>query len=117
MLRLSNVSWIRTVSFQDCISNSTIRYSRWQPSLKIKKSLIDNYSFIFNCITMSSFTTYAVSTLDLNYSVNMVYGCGVECHFQQYFSYVVAVSFIGEGNQSTWRKPQTCHKLLTNFIT
>ena len=31
---------------------------------------------------MSSFTTYAVSTYpititDLNYSVNMVYGCGV----------------------------------------
>ena len=82
MVRLSNGSWIRTVSFQDCISNSTIRYSRWQPSLKIKKSLIDNYSFIFSCITMSSFTTYAVSTYpitltDLNYSVNMVYGYGV----------------------------------------
>jgi hypothetical protein len=34
--------------------------------------------------------------------------------FQQYFSYVVAVSFIGGGNQ---RKPQTCRKSLTNFIT
>ena len=29
---------------------------------------------------------------------------GVERHFQQYFSYIVAVSFIGEGNQSTRRK-------------
>jgi hypothetical protein len=29
-------------------------------------------------------------------------------HFQQYFSYIVAVSFIGGGNQSTRRKPQTC---------
>jgi len=29
---------------------------------------------------------------------------GVECHFQQYFSYIVAVSFIGEGNRSTRRK-------------
>ena len=71
---------------------------------------------------MSSCTTYAVSTYpititDLNYSVNMAYGCGVERHFKQYFSYVVAASFIGKGNQSTWRKPQTCHKLLTNFIT
>ena len=28
-------------------------------------------------------------------------------HFQQYFSYIVAVSFIGGGNR---RKPPTCHK-------
>jgi len=25
-------------------------------------------------------------------------------HFQQYFSYIMAVSFIGGGNRSTWRK-------------
>ena len=25
--------------------------------------------------------------------------------------------FIGGGNQSTWRKPPTCRKSLTNFIT
>jgi hypothetical protein len=36
--------------------------------------------------------------------------------FQQYFSYIVAVSFIGGGNRSTWRKPTTCHKSLPNFI-
>ena len=29
--------------------------------------------------------------------------------FQQYFSYFVAISFIGGGNRSTRRKPQTCH--------
>jgi hypothetical protein len=34
-----------------------------------------------------------------------------------YFSYIVAVSFTGGGNQSTWRKTQTCRKSLTNFIT
>ena len=27
------------------------------------------------------------------------------------------VSFIGGGNRSTWRKPPTCRKSLTNFIT
>ena len=45
---------------------------------------------------------------------NMVIGwlvCGVYHHFQQYFSYILAVSFIGGGNRSTQRKP------LTNFIT
>jgi hypothetical protein len=34
-----------------------------------------------------------------------------------YFSYIVEVSFIGEGNQSTQRKPLTCRKSVTNFIT
>jgi hypothetical protein len=37
--------------------------------------------------------------------------------FQQYFSYIVTVSFIGGVNQSTRRKPPTCRKSLTNFIT
>ena len=31
------------------------------------------------------------------------------------FSYTVAVSFIGGGNQSTRRKQPTCHKSLTNL--
>ena len=44
-------------------------------------------------------------------------GYGVYLHFQQYFRYIVAVSFIGRGNKSTQRKPLTCHKSLTNFIT
>jgi len=35
-------------------------------------------------------------------------------HFQQYFSYIMAVSFIAGGNR---RKPLTCRKSLTNFIT
>jgi hypothetical protein len=43
-------------------------------------------------------------------------GYCVQRHFQQYFSYIVAISFIGGGNESTWRKPPTCHKSLTNFI-
>jgi hypothetical protein len=30
---------------------------------------------------------------------------------------IMAVSFIGGGNQSAQRKPQTCCKSLTNFIT
>jgi len=37
--------------------------------------------------------------------------------FQLYFSYIVAVSFIGGGNWSTRRKPPTCRKSLTDFIT
>jgi hypothetical protein len=33
--------------------------------------------------------------------------CGVLRHFQQYFSYIVVVSFIGGGNRSIRRKPPT----------
>jgi hypothetical protein len=36
--------------------------------------------------------------------------CSVERHFQQYFSYIVAVSFIGGGNR---RITPTCRKSLT----
>jgi hypothetical protein len=39
-------------------------------------------------------------------------GNGIQCHFQQYFSYIVAISFIGGGNQNTQRKPPTCRKSL-----
>ena len=42
-------------------------------------------------------------------------GYGVKRHIQQYFSYIVAVRFIGEGNQGTRRKPPTYRKSLTNF--
>jgi len=42
---------------------------------------------------------------------------GAERHFQQHFSNIVAISFIGGGNQSTRRKSPTCHKSMTNFIT
>ena len=41
---------------------------------------------------------------------------GVYRHFQQYFSYIVAVSFIDEGNRSTRRKPPTFRKSMTNCI-
>jgi hypothetical protein len=44
-------------------------------------------------------------------------GYGVWRHFQQYFIYIMEVTFIGGGNQSTWRKLPICCKLLTNFIT
>jgi hypothetical protein len=44
------------------------------------------------------------------------YGYVDERHFQQYFSYNVAISFNGGGNRSTLRKPQTSRKSLTNFI-
>jgi len=42
---------------------------------------------------------------------------GFKLHFQQHFSYIVAVSFIGGGNRSNRRKPPTCRKSLANCTT
>jgi len=50
-------------------------------------------------------------------STSYDYDYGVSRHFQQYFSYIVAVSFIGGGNRSPPRKPLACRKSLTNNIT
>jgi len=36
--------------------------------------------------------------------------------FQQYFSYIVGVSFIGGGHRTTRRKPPTCRKSLTTLL-
>ena len=37
-----------------------------------------------------------------NYIYSGCGGYGVKCHFQQYFSFIMADSFIGAGNQSTF---------------
>jgi len=39
--------------------------------------------------------------LSSNYRVRVM-GYDVQHHMQQYFNYIVEVSFIGGGNQSTW---------------
>jgi hypothetical protein len=39
----------------------------------------------------------------------------IRLHFQQYFSYIVAVGCIGGGNGRTRRKPPTCHKVTDKF--
>jgi hypothetical protein len=49
------------------------------------------------------------------YSFGLVYG--VLRHFQQYFSYIVVVSFIDGRHRSKRRNPPICRKSLTNFIT
>jgi hypothetical protein len=52
--------------------------------------------------------------LFLNPIVQLLLFC---LYMQQYFNFIVAVSFIGGGNQSTQRKPPTCRNSLSNFIT
>jgi hypothetical protein len=53
----------------------------------------------------------------VKYTVDQGYGWFMVFYatFKKYFSYIVAVSFIGGGNWSTRRKPPTCHKPLTIY--
>ena len=72
------------------------------------------YTFLWNQ-THDHIKLYGVHLSMESNTFSCVKGWGYDV--QQYFSYMVAVSFIGGGNQRTWRKPPTCRKSLTNFIT
>jgi hypothetical protein len=76
--------------------------------------------------TQSDLSTFMfVKTTDTNDRLNLTssfksiagmivfLGLGLGCCFQQYYSYIVAVSFIGGRNRRT---PPTCRKSLTYFI-
>ena len=54
-------------------------------------------------ITRFTFSLYLYISHDSHFLYTCIYhtGYGVLRHFQQYFSYIVAVSFIGGGNPST----------------
>ena len=53
------------------------------------------------CVCVCDSVSYfSVRSLQL---IGFVYG--VQHHFQQYFSYIVVVSFVDGGNRSTHRKP------------
>jgi len=41
----------------------------------------------------------------------------IYCHFQQYFSYIMATSFSGGRSRSTQREPPTMGKQMVNFMT
>ena len=73
-------------------------------------------SIFFNCTRQYFFLKFKHFTW-ISYATFFEGGYGASHHFQQYFTYILAVSFIGGGNRSTRRTPQTCHKSLTNFTT
>jgi len=81
---------------------------------------IDFLSFIF-VVKQNKFFWFSLLVRCTQYNIIWYMqgiGLGLWCltHFQQFFSYIVAVSVIAGGNRNTRRKPQTCHKSLTNFI-
>ena len=98
---------------------------KWQNHLCINYSLYICTSYVSQkqhyCVPIRRVCCRVKSTFNTLYKSNrgdldgLYYG--ILRHFQQYFSYIVAVSFIGGGNRSTWRKPPTCRESLTNFFT
>ena len=84
-----------------------------------KKNIIYIFELTNLLFSNDSIWTHTIDTLQ-HKSLSPMFSTldhGVKGHFQQYFSYIVAVSFIGWGNRSTWRKQPTRCKSLTNFIT
>jgi hypothetical protein len=80
--------------------------------------------FKLHCICYSLYILFHSTFLQEQGTMNvhpLFFSCNFQClvcwciWFEN--RYIVAVSFIGGGNQSTQRKPPTCRKSLTNFMT
>jgi len=69
---------------------------------------------IFNLFRLILLNQDIISATFNNIYLYIVWFYGVQRHFQQFFSYNVAVNFIGGGNR---RKPPTYRKSQTIFIT
>jgi hypothetical protein len=67
--------------------------------------------FYYKCLKIQSNNVRVM--YQSSYMVWLAYG--VQRHFQQYFNYIVEVSFIGGGNRSARRKPPTCRKSLIHY--
>jgi hypothetical protein len=93
------------------MDNKFNRGHRGRDRMAVRLSTI---SAITNAV-VSSNHVYNQSTItisNLGWLAYVVYR-----RFPQYFSYIVAVTFIGGGNRSNQRIPPTCRRSLTNFIT
>jgi hypothetical protein len=85
-----------------------LKNNEWKPK--------DCWIFSFKILSFKNATKIMFLMLKFAFLFDCLFD-GVKCHFQQYFSYIVAVSFIGGGNRRVQRKPPTCPKSLTIFIT
>ena len=89
----------------------------WWPSLS-KLSLHNHRINWLTCLSLYwKYNCKLLSSLLISKWDNLKNGIQMGYDVQQYFNYIMAVSFIGEGHPSTRRKPLICCKSLTNFIT
>ena len=102
---LNLCQWIFSISYG--FGNKLIR--KRQVNFQNLNFLISHLilmQFIFCKMQWSSL--WVIDWFDLIWFINF------KCHFQQYFSYIMATSFSGGGSQ---REPPTMGKQLVNFIT
>ena len=93
------------------------RYLWWNTTLHRKMNILHDLkeTYYYYLTLYLQYLFYYYKTLFFWWKVGWLVGWlvgwfyGAQRHFQQYFSYIVAVSFIGGGNWSTRRKPLTCH--------
>jgi len=84
------------------------KVKKTQQSTTLKKGML----------TITPQMTFYMENVDLfSTSKYFLIGWFMVFNFQQYFSYIMAVSLIGGGNRNNQRKPPTSHKPLINFIT
>ena len=101
-----------------------VQKKRGWSSLRVSVAVIDYNSigrsklYYYSLFFLTYSKTYMFKSIgSFNHRLFVYLFDGALRHFQQYFRYIVAVSFIGGGNRSTRRKPTTCRKSLTTFIT
>jgi hypothetical protein len=92
----------------------------WHDSGKLRKMVV-LYMYAIG-IAFAYFCDFSIrfwnSSNNVVYFHFIAYIGGIALRVQQYFSYIVVVAFIGEGNRiprSTRRKPPTCHKLSKEY--
>jgi hypothetical protein len=115
--RWSHISWQRMLSF--CKSETII--SQLSPCFSPEEDYIGN-----RCAMLQLILEHVVSEKIFKSSSQIIWNCAwLSCFvaewnedwFLKFDATFVAISFIGWGNRSTRKQPQTCRKLLTNVIT
>jgi len=88
--------------YQDSLVCTSVQYNDFYLDTIQKRVKRSKYEFTF--MTRLMFPTLIVLANRINFLhgwFGLVWFYGVQWHFQQYFSYILAVSFIGGGNRST----------------
>jgi hypothetical protein len=104
-------------------------YFFWKSGSNEYKNVDDNISLMSNQRILNLFIVYKIMIIIYEILTSnklnrknifwFVFFSGLWCltPLSTIFHYIVAISFIGGGNRSSRRKPPTCRKSLTNFIT
>jgi len=116
-----DVSWTMDTTSGSVNSDRLTGGTITDPSLTVEDTELGDTGW-YTCSATNLAGTTDGKPLHLNVTESkiLLYVClfdDVERHFLQYFSYIVAVSFIVGGKRRTRRKQPTCHKSLTTFIT